>query len=143
MVVERLGLEKILDKTWKPIANLYTLLVVMFAWVLFRAETLSFALDYWKALFDFSTTSQQMILFRSYLDTEFWLTFIIATAGSLGLFVVIGKRIDSILNSNKAISRLFAYSYHFISFAFYAGVLYLCTMYLISGTYNPFIYYRF
>ena len=35
MVIERLGFEKVLDRTWKPIRTLYTLLVVMYAWVLF------------------------------------------------------------------------------------------------------------
>lgn len=143
MVMERLGFGKILDKTWKPVANLYTLLVVMFAWVLFRADSLGYAIDYWKALFDFKTTSEQMILFRSYLDKEFWITFSIATTGSFGLFIGIEKKLNPILKSKRKISRVFAYSYHFISIVFYAGILYLSTMFLISGTYNPFIYYRF
>ena len=115
----------------------------MFGWVLFRAETLSYAMNYWRALFDFSTTSQQMILFRSYLDREFWITFAIAVAGSLGLFAFLGKKMNPILDSKRLISKGFAYSYHLVSLLFYAGILYLCTMFLISGTYNPFIYYRF
>ena len=143
MVIERLGFDKILEKTWKPLANLYTILVVMFAWVLFRADTLSYAMNYWKALFDFSTTSQQMILFRSYLDREFWIMFTIAVAGSLGMFAAIGKKMNPIFESNRLISKGFAYSYHIVSLVFYVGILYLCTMFLISGTYNPFIYYRF
>lgn len=143
MVIEKLGFGKILDKTWKPIANLYTLLVVMFAWVLFRADSFSFALNYWKALFDFNTTSDQMILFKSYIDFEFILTFLVAIAGSFGVFTYFWNFIKQIYESKLLISKIIVYSFHFISIIFYGGLLYLCTMYLISGTYNPFIYYRF
>jgi alginate O-acetyltransferase complex protein AlgI len=143
MVMERLGFGKILDKTWKPVANLYTLLVVMFAWVLFRADSLGYAIDYWKALFDFKTTSEQMILFRSYLDIEFYLTFSIAVLGSFGVFQFVGRFINKILDSTKWATKSFAYGFHFISVIFYIMILYLSSMYLISGTYNPFIYYRF
>ncbi len=143
MVIERLGFGKILDKTWKPLANLYTLLVVMFAWVLFRADSLGYALDYWKALFDFKTTSEQMIIFRSYLDIEFYLTFSIAVLGSFGVYQFIAQFFKKIINFPKWAAHTFAYGFHFISVIFYILILYLSTMYLISGTYNPFIYYRF
>ncbi|MBP1673812.1 MAG: AlgI [Bacteroidetes bacterium] len=143
MVIERLWLGKLLDKTWKPIANFYTLLVVMFAWVLFRADSLGYAVDYWKAMFDFKTTSEQMILFRSYLDIEFYLTFGIAVLGSFGAYQLVSRYINKILNSTKIAAQTFAYGFHFVSVIFYILILYLSTMYLISGTYNPFIYYRF
>ncbi len=143
MVIERLWLGKILDKTWKPIANLYTLLVVMFAWVLFRADSLGYAVDYWKAMFDFKTTSEQMILFRSYLDIEFYLTFGIAVLGSFGAYQFVSRFINKIIHSTKWSAQTFAYGFHFVSVIFYILILYLSTMYLISGTYNPFIYYRF
>jgi alginate O-acetyltransferase complex protein AlgI len=143
MVIERLGLGKILDKTWKPISNLYTLLVVMFAWVLFRSNSLGYAVDYWKAMFDFKTTAEQMIQFRSYLDIEFYLTFTIAVLGSFGAYQFVSQYISKILKSTKLAAQSFAYGFHFLSILFYVLILYLSTIYLISGTYNPFIYYRF
>jgi alginate O-acetyltransferase complex protein AlgI len=143
MVVERLGFEKVLEKTWKPLANLYTLLVVIFAWVLFRADTLDHALNYWQAMFDFKASGMQTALFFSYMNQELYVAFAVAFAGSFGLFEFLRKRIEPFFTSEKAVSRMLAYSFHSISVVFYAAVLVTSSLYLIAGSYNPFIYYRF
>ena len=143
MVVERLGFEKILEKTWKPVANIYTMLVVMFAWVLFRADTLSYAIDYWKAMFDFQLTEEQQSLFVSYINPEFISAIVIALLGSFGVFRHMGELIENALTANSNRVKIFSYSFHTISFIFYIAVFLLCSMYLTAGTYNPFIYYRF
>ncbi|WP_317897511.1 MBOAT family O-acyltransferase [Aurantibacillus circumpalustris] len=143
MILERLGLEKLLEKSWKPFATLYTLLVVMFAWVLFRANTLSFAIDYWKELFNFSTSPEQISLFMKSFDRELMLAMIIALLGSVGFFKWIADMIQPVLSSAKKSAITFAYGYHIVSAAVYAGIIILCTLYLVAGTYNPFIYYRF
>jgi len=142
MVIERLGFEKILEKTWKPIANMYTLLVVMFAWVLFRADTLNHGITYWKAMFHIQV-GQQKSLFFEYLNTELYISFTLAILGSFGLFSIIGKYIEQILISDKTANKIYSYFYHFSSALFYVAVIVLCSVYLIAGTYNPFIYYRF
>ena len=142
MVIERLGFEKILNKIWQPIANLYTVLIVMFAWVLFRSDTLSFALDYWKAMFNFNVTDEQIGLFYNYMNPELYIAFIIAILGSFGFFNYIGKVIEKYSNEHFKF-KIIPYCYHIGSVIFYASILIICSMYLIAGTYNPFIYYRF
>jgi alginate O-acetyltransferase complex protein AlgI len=139
MVLERLGFEKRLQRLWKPVSVLYTLLVVMFAWVLFRADTLGFAMEYWKALFDVRSSPEQISLFMRSLDRELLLVFAVALAGSFGLFGWLRDKIQTLLSPPQAL----AYGYHALSVLFYAGILFLCTLYLVAGTYNPFIYYRF
>jgi hypothetical protein len=41
------------------------------------------------------------------------------------------------------VSTGLTYVYHVVSVFIYAGLLILSSMYLIAGTYNPFIYYQF
>ena len=143
MVIERLGFEKVLEKMWKPVANLYTILVVMFAWVLFRSDTLTYALDYWKAMFNFHGSDLQTGLFFYYMNTELYLAFAIAIAGSFGLFSYTRQTIEKYFTSELFTAKVFSYSFHIGSVIFYAGILIVCSLYLIAGSYNPFIYYRF
>lgn len=143
MILERLGFEKILEKTWKPLSIIYTLIVVMFAWVLFRSNTLSFAFNYWREMFDLNTNNEQFNRFTQLINRELLLCILIALAGSFGLFERIEIKINIILKLQNKLSNSIAYSYVFFSSLFYTGILILCTLYMIAGTYNPFIYYRF
>ncbi len=143
MILERLGLENLLKKIPQQFANLYTILVVMFAWVLFRSDTLNLAIHYWRALFNFQLTTEQFILFLDQIHIELFLAAIIAIPGALGLYTYIGRSIEPYLKSEQTAAKVFSYSYHTGSVFFYAVILVACSMYLIAGTYNPFIYYRF
>ncbi len=40
LVLERFGLDKVLDRFWSPLRHVYTLLVVLVGWVLFKATNL-------------------------------------------------------------------------------------------------------
>lgn len=143
MVLERLGLEKLLQKLWKPFATLYTLLVVMFAWVLFRADTLTYAIEYWKELFDFHTEPEQLSVFMRSINREFIIALIIALLGSFGFFEWIYKKIETRFSTAKPAFFSLHFGYDVFSLLLYAGIIALCTLYLVAGTYNPFIYYRF
>ena len=143
MVIEKLGFDKILEKTYKPIANLYTILVVMFGWVLFRSETLEYAISFWKAMFEFHSTIQQKELFMGYMGTEFYIALAVALLGAFGFFGFVQKIVQPYLHSKKVGWKIITYTYHTGSAIFYSLVLFVCTLYLIAGTYNPFIYYRF
>ena len=143
ILLERLGLEKILNSIWKPLANLYTILIVMFAWVLFRSETLSYAIDFWKAMFKFHITNEQILLLMDYLNPELYLAFVIAILGVTDFFGYIWKIIEKYFSSEHPGASLFSYTYHISSVFFYISLLIICSIYLIANSYNPFIYYRF
>lgn len=143
LIIERLGFAKILEKSRVPAAYLYTMIVVMFGWVLFRADTLQYALGYYAAMFDFSLTFEQLSVFMGFINAEFLIVLIISLLGSFGFFTYCNKILQRILDGSGSSVIAFNYAYHTLSAAFYAGLLILCSMYLISGTYNPFIYYRF
>lgn len=143
MVLERLGLERLLERAWKPLGHLYTLTAVMLAWVLFRAETVSFAAEYWKALFSFSHTDIQNIQFQQLVDRQLILALCIAALGASGAFSYTELRLNSLMNGTGYFAKILSFKYHILSALFYASVIILCTVYLTAGTYNPFIYYRF
>ncbi len=143
MLIERLGFEKILHRIWRPFSNLYTLLVVMLAWVLFRSDTLLYALDYWKAMFNFHISNEEISTFFSYMNLKQFLVFCITIPGIFGLYKAIGSGIEKYTASERLYSSVLSYSYHIISLCFYTSLLIVCSIYLTANTYNPFIYYRF
>ena len=125
------------------LAIFITLSFVAFSWIFFRATTFEIAINYCKALFHFESKPEQIALFVHTLDREMLLTFVIAALGSFGFFKWMAGNIQTILSSEKTPAYLFTYAYHLASGVMYAGVIFLCTLYLVSGTYNPFIYFRF
>ena len=85
----------------------------------------------------------QTALFFRTVDRELIAAFIIAVAGSFGLFEFLRARLNRLFTMDNAMARIFAYSFHTVSVIFYAMILVTCSLYLVAGSYNPFIYYRF
>jgi alginate O-acetyltransferase complex protein AlgI len=144
LVLERLGGDKILEKLWKPFQHLYTLFVVAIAWVLFRAVDFSYAWGYYKAMFGLNEAKTGMYELSKYMDMEFFIVLLIALLSSARFFKGFGIRFEAYtdkLKSNKLYITRSAFSVLLI--LFYFGILVLCSAYLLSNTYNPFIYYRF
>ncbi|MES2680293.1 MAG: MBOAT family O-acyltransferase [Bacteroidota bacterium] len=143
MVLENLFLEKLLQRRGKFVANLYTLLIVIFAWVLFRADSIKYAGAYWKAMFDFTVNPKQAALFYGFMNYEFLGVIVITLTGTFGFFKWLNSYLEKVLSSEKPIYITLSYSYHLGSSIVYLLILILSTMYLVAGSYNPFIYYRF
>lgn len=143
MIIERLGFEKILNKVWSPIANFYTLMVVLFAWVLFRSDNLSFAFDYWQAMFRFNLNSVQKSIFYELFNSEFCIALIISLLGAFSFYTKIESWVIKCISHNRYEFKMIKYIYQISSILILASILILCTIYLISDSYNPFIYYRF
>ncbi len=143
MILERVGLEKIIDRTWKPIGHVYTLMAVMFAWVLFRSETITVAFSFWKALFIFGQTNAQHIMFYNLVDRQLIATLFIALFGAFGGFMYLEKELRQKMEAPGTLARIISFNFHFVSSLFYICTIILCTIYITAGTYNPFIYYRF
>ena len=141
--IERLGFGKLLDKIGSPVANAYTLLVIMFTWILFRADSLNLAFNYWKALFHFHSTDEQLNLFLQLIDKELYFAMAIAIPGVFGFYNVLFDVVKKYLKRPFFRFNFIRYSYHVCAASLYVITFVLCSVYLISGTYNPFIYFRF
>lgn len=143
MLLERMGLDKWLEKVCAPIAQAYTLLVVMLAWVLFRANDFDHAMSYWKALFLFEQSPNQTLIFVKYLNKEFLIVLTLALAGSFGWLRPLFLLKQKLVQGQSILIRVSAMFWMLLEWLFYGGILLLSTLYLAAGTYNPFIYYRF
>ena len=119
------------------------MLVVVFAWVLFRAGDLTQALGYWKALFDFNTSSAQMTHFLSCVDIHMACVFAITLLGAFGVLTKLNERVIGLFNNDGGLYRIASACVQICSVICYMFLLVLCSCYLLAGTYNPFIYYQF
>ncbi|RJP80138.1 MAG: MBOAT family protein [Desulfobacteraceae bacterium] len=144
LVLERIGLEKLLDRIWSPIQYLYTLLVVMTCWVFFRAETLPDALSFIAAMFGFARGDGIIHHTGLYLDNEIWLTMIAGIIFSAPIFPFIKKTWSTITKNQTGISGNLTEGISAISGISSLILIFLASiMSLAAGAYNPFIYFRF
>lgn len=113
----------------------YTLLVVLVGWVMFRADTLQYAMDYLKIMFGLK---QNVTIF---FDTAYYMdrfTLFILCAGVLFSTKIPTKIKDKI----SSLENLKAVSVAAEGIALVVLML-ICAMMIMASTYNPFIYFRF
>ena len=132
-IVERWGFEKILKKS-KTFSSLYCLTVVITGWVLFRVESLTGGLRIIARMFlpwryEFFRTGELATLF----SVRKVLIICLGIIGS-GVIQSIGRKFPNLSEKWK---------YSFFECVFCAMILLYSIMLLVSGTYNPFIYFRF
>ena len=124
------------EKKWfKPFGHLYTLLVVVVAFVLFRADTLGQGFALIGRMFDFSAlrTPQEAEVF-ALITPLFLVTFIIAILISMPVFPKLRE---------KALASSLAVPYEYAASLGTLVIFALCVLSLVSSKYNPFIYFRF
>jgi len=130
LVVERLGFARVLEWLPRLAQHGYALLVVMCAWVLFRSDTLPYAVGYLARMFSLSPEGTIYHL-SLYLDMRTILALLMGVLFSFHSAALLKMRV--VQPEAAAVVRLAAC----------AGLFILCAMTLVVNTYNPFIYFRF
>lgn len=145
ITIERLGLEKIVLKRIPLLGHIYTIFVVMMAWIFFRIPDFSKAIEFIKALFRPAVNDWQTEFLFSLLDVEFIIALCIALLGAFGMFNKSGQLVLNMIKKSRSLMAVSSARlvFNLLKTIFVAGVLFLCTLYLLAGTYNPFIYYQF
>jgi len=115
---------------WPLWPHLYTLLVVMVGWVFFRAETLTGAIGFLKALLALNVTSPAPLRVGFFLTPEVWMALIAGAIGSTPWIPALAKRGRSAWLEGLSTAAL-------------AGALFASILQMAARTYNPFIYFRF
>lgn len=127
--LEKLFLQKALTRLPKIVSHIYTCFFVLVSFVIFGAENVSGLLSDLKGMFSTSlplSTAETAYYFKSYA-----VVFAIAIVGATPLV----KNIFAKLSNKKIIK---------IAEPLFVGiVLIICTALLISGSFNPFLYFRF
>lgn len=127
LVLERLFIGAVLKKIRSGfVKRTMTFIIVTILWIVFRADNIVLAGNYISNLFRAGDGSETIL---SLLSAKTLITFVIAAL--FGGFV---QKIR--LNGQNPIIRFF-------SRIFALALLSLSLIYLINGTYNPFIYFQF
>ena len=126
-----MGLSKVIDKFPKIMRHIYTMLIVMVAWVFFRAENITLALDYIRAL-----CSVHFASLGAYVLTLLEvLTMVVAI-----FFAGFHRWLNQFLE-NRVGFQLPDVSG--VKYTVSIGIYVLAVCSLAAGVYNPFIYFRF
>ncbi|MBQ8296391.1 MAG: MBOAT family protein [Ruminococcus sp.] len=134
MMLESYGIIRT-DKLPKALRHIYTMLVVVLAFVFFRAETLSDACGFIGKMFNpFSGSDEQTALFLQQLTPMFIAMLCFAVIFSMPVWQTLRSRIKS--------KELLMYG-EAGSYVISLVLLLLCIVTLSSASYNPFIYFRF
>ncbi len=138
LVMERIGLDKLLTKLPKALAWLYTMGVVMVGWVFFRIEDFKLAARYTYRLLKFDTGSKYSAI--NFLDNEKVVILLLAIISCSGVFVFAERMAKKVLpNLLNQGSNPYALLKGGVAVAMFCYALLI----LNSGSYNPFIYFRF
>lgn len=133
LVLEKFWLQKHLAKTG-AFQHIYVLFLVCISFVIFNAANMQEAISYIGAMFgagEVSVSSMETIYYlKSYL-----VVFIIATVGSTPAC----KKLYNNLCQKKYASNVISVLEPIVMVL----LLVLCTAYLVDGSFNPFLYFRF
>ncbi len=143
MIIEKLGFDKVLERMWKPIQHLYTIFIVMMAWVLFRADDFTHAWGYFKALFSYKSVELNMDVLPTFYNTEVYTITVIALLSSTMIWVNIYNRGKKLVLEYNTLRKYIYPMWSVSVLLFVVIVMLLSTTYLVANSYNPFIYFRF
>lgn len=135
IIIERYLFKNKLDKINGYVRMFFTFILVVLGWVLFRAENMNVALDYYSALVPSSNTPLFWEPNMEFFIYEYSLIFAITFFAATPLF----KLIINKLVPNKD-GNIIYYTLEIFSLVF---IMYICTAHLIASDFNPFIYFNF
>jgi len=135
LVVERMGMGRVLARWPRALRHAYALLAIMMGWVLFRADTLAHAGLYFRALAGLGPRAHYNG--SIYLDSERALAILVGVVVSAPWLPAVRR---AIAQRAHAMGAHVASAVRVTGF----GLVFLgCAIKLSANTYNPFIYFRF
>lgn len=139
--IERLGLKKLLDKM-HVLNHVYTLLVVLGGWVIFRAPSFSYAKHYLKTMVFGAPEGTVPIQLYTIVNHRTVVTIIIGIL-FCGVIQVALKKISESKKYKKSYARKARFCTKYVEPVVLLTLFALCIMAIISNTYTSFIYFRF
>jgi alginate O-acetyltransferase complex protein AlgI len=144
LAVERFGLGLRLERTWAPLRHVYTLGTVMVGWVFFRAETLTGALAYLRALVGGSPAAPAAYEPAFFLTADVWLALTAGLIGAIPFVPALGRWRERAVAPAPGVARVrLDWTLDLASKLALAALLVLSCFMIAARTYSPFIYFRF
>ena len=133
LIIERSKAGKFIRSLPKAVGSIYTLLIVIIGWVIFRADTMAVAFNYIGTMFNFANFN-----FAFGLSLVDRLTAITLIAGIV-LSAPVVPMIEKLLLKLKSGDVIVQASTAVLSIA----MILVSVLFLTGSDYNPFIYFRF
>jgi alginate O-acetyltransferase complex protein AlgI len=143
LVLERTRFGKIQEKLPRSLRHLYTMLVVMLGWVIFRANTFTAAGNYFTALCGLGHAPDAQQLPYYVTDEVIWAVIIgIAFTGPLWNWIkTTCVKLGQVLPvAYQPVALVFG---GILEILLVVGLVLISSAWLAASTYNPFIYFRF
>ena len=131
LILEKVWLQKPLQRAPRAVQHLYSLLLIVFGWVIFALTDFGAIGNYFAALFGAHGGADSETL---YLLTTNLILLVIAGFASTRLPARLAERL---------VQRMHPAGQTAVKCVFYAGVLLMCIAFLVGDSYNPFLYFRF
>lgn len=132
IIIEKYLLSPVLDRLPDVVRHIYSIVLVVIGWVLFFSSSFGQAADYIRVMFGAGAHGfadrESMYLLTSNLIL--WLILI------FGSTPLVHFRYEHMLRSKKWNTTI-------INSVVYAALFIVCIAYLVTETYNPFLYFRF
>lgn len=132
LIIEKYLLSPVLDRLPDIVRHIYSIVLVVIGWVLFFSSSFGQAADYIRVMFGAGAHGfadrESMYLLTSNLIL--WLILI------FGSTPLVHFRYEHMLRSKKWNTTI-------INSVVYAALFIICIAYLVTETYNPFLYFRF
>lgn len=138
IVLERLGLSKLLAKLYAPIQHLYLIIIVMVGWVFFRADNFSYSFDYLKTMFGINVTAWIDGFAVVYMN-DYWMFFLTGVIFSLPVIPWLKQKLQSMKHYERRVVPVLSFSVPVVLMM----LMVFSVLLLVNSTYNPFIYFRF
>lgn len=131
IIIERLiGIENYKKLSHRFIRHIYTILIFLIGWVLFRSENIEYAYNFLKVMFGFIKNNDISYNVLYYLDNKVLFSLLIGSILSVPVFRLVTEKYSNRINGIiiNLISLL---------------ILMASLITISASTYNPFIYFRF
>lgn len=129
LIIEKFILKKYLDKLPRVFKHLYALILIIIGWLIFAFDDIDLLGDFTKQLIGINT---------SFIDNNFMFYFT-----NYGLIVLIGiifsTPIYKIIKEKLKENIIF----NILTYIIYIVLFIICISFIVSDTYNPFLYFRF
>ena len=135
LMLEKFLLKPVLKHLPGVLQNVYTMVLVIFGWVLFKCEDLSYCFSYLKAMvggFHAGWIGRESM----YLLRNYGALLVILLFGCTMIPKKIGHRITGKFGETSWIGLV-------LRIVWYGGIFLISLAYLVDATYNPFLYFRF
>ncbi len=144
MMLERLGLGKIIDRLWRPLQHVYAMFIIIVTRVFFRAADFDYAWDFFKELysFDFGRLHPNVALYADH--GLFYISCIIGVLSAVPFWRWLIGKMRIYYNTMQGQTKVWtANIFQIIEVVLVLAGLFFSSMMLIADSYNPFIYFRF